>query len=121
MRKFKLIPKFTVDKENIKTSKINYKRCKFFIPNQEYCTKLEWYVKDMVENEIEEMEVILAKRETDVPYFYCRYYCEVGDKNEGGCGRMCKGYQPKNGKSGVCKHYGHTYEPTDICFTLKLI
>lgn len=42
-------------------------------------------------------------------FFYCKWSEEVG--KEGYCGRMCEGYDPRNGKSGICKHKGGLYEP----------
>lgn len=75
----------------------------------------------MEETGISEMDLWLAERVTNSPYFYCQHYGEVGERSEGSCGKICKGYKPRNGKSGICKNYGYTYEQTDRCFTLKLV
>jgi hypothetical protein len=41
------------------------------------------------------------------------------ERSEGGCGKVCKYYNPKNGKSGCCKHYSlKFYEPTDKSITI---
>jgi hypothetical protein len=40
---------------------------------------------------------------------FCRYNYEVGEKGE--CGKKCETYEPRNGKSGICKHYGYLYVP----------
>jgi hypothetical protein len=34
---------------------------------------------------------------------------ECGEK--GNCGRPCSNYKPRNGESGICRHYGRVYEP----------
>jgi len=44
----------------------------------------------------------------DPNYFWCKHYGEVGEKNDH-CGRSCPAYDPKNGKSGCCKHFGKAY------------
>lgn len=48
----------------------------------------------------------LAKKERGSGMFYCLEYGEIGDKGEGTCSaECCGGYSPRNGKSGICKHY----------------
>ena len=53
-----------------------------------------------------------AKRELHVNYFYCIYYHCVGMKDDefSSCGKMCKDYKPRNGRSGCCQHRGYCYE-----------
>ena len=92
----------------------------FFRKDDASCWKLDAHIDYMLFNGINEMDLWLAERETNAPYFFCKRFGECGDKSEGGCGTRCEGYKPRNGKSGVCKHYGYTYEQTDRCFTLKL-
>jgi hypothetical protein len=92
----------------------------FFRKDEESCYKLDYHIDYMLENGISEINLYLAKRETNAPFFFCKHFGEVGEKSEGGCGKLCNGYDPRNGNSGVCKHYGYTYEQTDRCFTLKL-
>lgn len=74
----------------------------------------------MIENGLSEMKIWLANRITDEQYFFYKNFAEVGDKQEAWCGKFCQEYNPRNGKSGACKHYGNTYEQTDITFTIKL-
>jgi hypothetical protein len=93
----------------------------FFRENDPLCWKLDAHIDYMLLNSITKMDLFLAQRETNAPHFFCKYFGEVGDKSEGGCGKICKGYEPRNGKSGACKHYGYTYEQTNRCFTLKLL
>jgi hypothetical protein len=92
----------------------------FFRDDDCGCYKLDAHINYMVENGLTEMDLFLAKRETNTPYFFCKHFGEVGEKSEGTCGKLCEGYESRNGKSGVCQHYGYTYEQTDRCFTLKL-
>ncbi len=47
---------------------------------------------------------------------YCKEFDEVIAKDHpfilfDGCGKSCDGYEPRNGKSGRCKHHSHCYEP----------
>ena len=92
----------------------------FFRDDDETCYTLQSQIDYMIDNGITEMDLWLAERETNAPCFFCKHFGECGYKSEGGCGKRCDGYKPRNGKSGVCKHYGYTYEQTDRCFTLKL-
>jgi hypothetical protein len=71
-------------------------------------------------NGISSMTVFLAKRETNVDYFFCNHFGEIAEKVNGVCGKHCKSYQPRNKKSGVCKHNGYTYEQTDQKLTINL-
>jgi len=92
----------------------------FFRDYDDTCYTLQSQIDYMIENGITEMDLYLAERETNSSYFFCKHFGECGDKSDDGCGKLCDGYKPRNGKSGVCQHYGYTYEQTDRCFTLKL-
>ena len=92
----------------------------YFRQDDDTCYTIESHLQYMIENHIEEMDIFLAKRETDSGYFFCKHFNEVGEKSEGGCGKMCKAYKPRNGKSGACKFVGYVYEQTDKCFSLKV-
>ena len=92
----------------------------FFRKDDESCWKLDAHIDYMLFNRITEIDLFLAERETNASYFFFNYFGEVGEKTEGGCTKLCKGYESRNGKSGVCKYYGYTYERTDRSFTLKL-
>jgi hypothetical protein len=93
----------------------------FFRKDDATCYKLDAHIDYMLFHGINDMDLFLAKRETNAPYFFCKHFGEVGDKSESLCGKFCKGYQARNGKSGACKHYGFTYEQTDKCYNLKLL
>jgi len=90
----------------------------FFQKDGEYCYKLDYHLQYMVDNDIKEMDVYLAKREIQSHYFFCKHFQECGERGE--CGKHCEAYNPRNGKNGVCKHFGYTYEQTDQCFTLRI-
>ena len=77
------------------------------------CYTLDYHLQYMTENDIKEMDVYLAERETKSDYFYCKHFQEIGERGYGECGNFCKAYTPRNGKSGVCKHFGYTYEQTE--------
>ncbi len=88
----------------------------FFRDDDPFCFKLAAHIGYMRLNQIAEMKLWLAQRETKVAHFFCRAFGEVGERFQ--CGKWCKHYTPKNGKSGACNYFGYTYEQTDRCFTL---
>lgn len=92
----------------------------YFRDNADLCTTISNHLDYMAENGIKEMDVYLAKREVGSDWFFCHYYGEVGVKSEGGCGKMCEKYNPRNGKSGCCTYNGYVYDQTDIKKTLKI-
>lgn len=92
----------------------------YFRKDDEKCYEIEAHLDYMRENEIKEMDVFEAKRETDTGYFFCQFYLEASEVGQN-CGELiCKNYKPNNGKNGRCKHYGYVYEQTDIKKTLQL-
>jgi hypothetical protein len=92
----------------------------FFRQDDDTCYTMETHLRYMKENHINAMDVYLAKRETGSDFFFCKHFDEVGEKAEGGCGKVCEAYQPRNGKSGACKFVGYVYELTDQCFALQV-
>ncbi len=92
----------------------------YFLKGDEYvCYKLDHWKNYMADNELKEVELFEAKRETETGYFYCKEFGEVGSVNEG-CGKFCEKYKPNNGKNGRCKHYGYCYEAlTDKVIVLR--
>ena len=73
------------------------------------------YTKERIQDQIREqgfdkLKVFTAKRETNAPYFFCSYFGESGIVGEV-CGKECTAYSPRNGKSGICKHYRNCYAP----------
>jgi len=80
--------------------------------DDEHCYHLAYHKEYMKENELKEMKVFEAKRETGTDYFYCKKFNDIGEVGES-CGKFCDAYKPNNGKNGRCKHYGYCYVPTD--------
>jgi len=119
MKKYQLTEKLS-EVENPTFLVSDFRNRFFFREDDASCWKLDAHVDYMLFNGITEMDLYLAERETKAPYFFCRHFGEVGEKSEGGCGNLCKAYIARNGKGGCCKHYGYTYNQTDICFVLKL-
>ena len=92
----------------------------FFGNGADLCYRLSSHIENIIDSGIDELKLNLAERETNSDYFYCRFFGRVGEKSDGGCGKMCKGYEPRNGKSGICKHSGYTYDNTGREFLLRL-
>jgi hypothetical protein len=87
--------------------------------DDEHCCDLAYHREYMEENEIKEMKLFEAKRDTGNDYFYCKKFQDIGEVSKS-CGKYCDAYKPNNGKSGRCKHYGYCYEQTDIVKILRL-
>jgi len=119
MKKYQLTEKQSEGKHTFPKINDVYKR--FFFRGKDYDrSALRSQVDYMIEHGLCEMDLWLAKREIKSSYFFCKHFGEVGNKTEGVCGKSCEGYKPRNGKSGVCFHYGYTYEQTNECFTVKI-
>jgi len=54
--------------------------------------------------------------------FYCRFFNTCGEKgcDFDKCGKECIEYDPRNGKSGCCKHYSKRFYEPGNKITLKL-
>jgi hypothetical protein len=73
----------------------------------------------MAENNLKELELTLAEKEKDSDFFLCKKVMDVGEK--GNCGKICDFYDPRNGKSGICKHYSNNiFEETDEKKIIKI-
>lgn len=77
-------------------------KTKYYFENEdsEYCLNLEG-IKDVMRfKEVTELEVFTALPTKSVDMMYCVKAGDVGEK--GFCGKDCKDYKPRNGKSGNC-------------------
>ncbi len=95
---------------------------KLFFENidDEQCHPEEYFRFQMELEGIDELPLHKATKTKVSGYFWCRRYEIVGEKGQGTCGRDCPNYNPRNGKSGICKHYSlEFYEPTEEIITLK--
>ena len=84
----------------------------------ELCHSIEEVKSYMIENQINELDVFVAKRITNDVAFFCKKYHDSFLK--GSCGNYCKDYIPKNSKSGCCKFFGYCYENTNQIKKIKI-
>jgi len=87
--------------------------------SDEYCYTMATIKKMMKFRGCKEQKLFEAKMMVGFEYFWCREFLEVGEVGEG-CGRDCKEYSPRNGKSGRCKHSANLYEPTSKEVIVKI-
>ena len=76
------------------------------------CTKAA-IIAGMKDAGLESMVVSKAVRSIHEGFFYCSLYQLPTITDDDVCGKQCEGYQPRNGKSGICRHWRHCYEPGD--------
>ena len=75
----------------------------FLKEDDELCHPKEYYEDAMREHGWTEIKVMEAVSVRNTGFFWCR---EFGDIFEcGTCGKDCKSYDPRNGKSGACKDF----------------
>lgn len=79
----------------------------FLTKDTEYCQNIKSIFEEMIAQGLKETEVYEAIKTKDNNYFFCNEFGEVGEK--GICGKGCISYNPRNGKSGCCKHLGNLY------------
>ncbi|MEM4271259.1 MAG: hypothetical protein QXO70_04165 [Candidatus Pacearchaeota archaeon] len=87
--------------------------------HDDFCYQLDYWKEYMKKNNLKEIKLNEAKRESGTGYFFCKEFQEVGDVSES-CGKFCEKYKPNNGKNGRCKHYGYIYDSTEKEITLKI-
>jgi hypothetical protein len=95
---------------------------KLYFPdlNPEFCYTLD-AIEDMMLNDERKSAVLTeAKRDVGGDHFFCKEHGECYERIRFYCGSHCKEYAPRNGKSGICKHWGHTFSPTDKTITVKI-
>lgn len=86
---------------------------KFYFPDfeEDRCCTIDYILDEMRKRELTECKVAIAIRETRSDYFYCKAHGESGTKSDVGCGSECRFYEPRNGISGCCMHWGYCYVP----------
>ena len=83
------------------------------------CYKLKKFLDESLEYG-STFSIVGAKIMFGESFFYCDEIGEAGLKDEFSCGLSCIDYEPRNGKSGRCKHNKNCYEPNDnICIVSK--
>jgi hypothetical protein len=85
-----------------------------------FCLEKRDIIKQMKEEEINELKVFEAEICYNSDFFFCREHFEIGEKGQNSCGIICKHYIPNNGKNGRCKNYGYVYEKTDKSILIKI-
>jgi hypothetical protein len=90
----------------------------YFLNEDSECHSIEWFKEYMLEYNLDKLEVFRAVKDPCKDYFFCQKYGELGDT--GNCGKECKNYEPRNGKSGCCKHHTHCNEQGEKV-TLEMI
>ena len=85
--------------------------------DREHAYELDHHYQFMEDEGLTEMKVFEANRETGNEFFFCKHFRKVGVR--GNC-QGCEAYQPRNGKSGICRHWDYTYEKSDNKKVLKL-
>lgn len=81
---------------------------KYFIPLDNVCFSKEEIFDIMKSNGVKSMQVHQAVPVKIKGMFFCSQLSIVGEK--GDCGKCCPYYEPRNGKSGNCKHNRRLYE-----------
>lgn len=86
----------------------------FQTPQSEMCHPLSYFQNIYKKVLGKGQKIILYEA---IPYsmpniMWCKKFESAGDT--GNCGKQCELYEPKNKKSGCCKHYSRTfYEPSN--------
>lgn len=95
------------------------KKLYFRYGDDDICYPLS-YFKWLLDFEgLDKLTVCEAQKQDINGFFWCKKFSAPMDINEGGCGRSCKGYVPRNGFNGCCKNYSlNFYEPTDNYVTI---
>ena len=93
------------------------KKEKFYFEKEdsEVCYTERYFVSE----EILEAEVYEAIKYKSSDVFWCRTECFCGDDSKDTCGKQCRNYEPRNGKSGCCKSYTKTLYMHGEKVTLK--
>lgn len=77
---------------------------------EEWTYSLDYHIEQAKEAGLKEIKLYEPVRDKNSDAFGCAKYWFVGLKGEDNCGKICEGYEPRNGKSGICKHHRYTYE-----------
>jgi hypothetical protein len=87
---------------------------------EDFCYTLEKIKKEAKKKGLNQIEIFEAEKEIGSDAFFCNKYSEIMGKGFGYCGKECNFYQPRNGKSGICKHNKPTYLKTNKKLIINL-
>ena len=76
----------------------------FLKEGDELCHPKEYYENAMRSHGWTELTVLQAEPQHNTGFFWCRHFGEIGEIGEV-CGKSCKEYDPRNGRSGACKDF----------------
>lgn len=78
----------------------------------EHCHTVEEHKDQMRENGETTRTLYRARPLPTTHFFWCKQHQECGESGpNNGCGTSCSDYEPRNGKSGRCRHHANCYEP----------
>ena len=80
---------------------------KLYFPefDDEHCYPLEHHIEKAKEDSQKDIVLFEATKYKETEYVFCKEFFEWGEKD--GCGKICDKYAPRNGKSGICKHWSN--------------
>ena len=82
----------------------------YFIKDDLFSKSKEQVITYMKKNHISELTVFEAEKIRVEQFFYCKLF-GMSERDGMTCGaRLCKKYDPRNGKSGCCKNIGSLFD-----------
>lgn len=75
--------------------------------DDEYCYSLDYHLEIAKQDGLTEVELFEAIPDRD--HGWCGLFGGVLITGESECGKVCDGYDPRNGKSGICKNKTHCH------------
>lgn len=81
----------------------------YLIDGDTECYPIDEILDKMADEDLEELTVELAEKEKHPDEFWCICDSEAYPLGGGICGNECINYEPRNGKSGICRNHGYTY------------
>jgi hypothetical protein len=86
--------------------------------DSEMCYSLEHHIEEARIEGRKQIELFEAVTEKIEQTFWCKELLSLGW--QGDCGKQCKKYNPRNGKSGMCKHRSNTLYSHGEKVTIKI-
>jgi hypothetical protein len=74
----------------------------------EICYSLDYFINRMKSEGIKNMNLCKAIPERRSDVAWCKHEGFLIEDSEETCGKQCRVYSPRNGKSGCCKYYTKT-------------
>ncbi len=98
---------------------MNIEKLYFENEDAETCQPLKYFFQEADEEGLSKITLNPAVREKGKSnFFWCSEIGLCGEKGDLGCGKECRFYKPRNGKSGICAHsqkpYFHADEVTFV-------